>query len=502
MTEVLEVIKKSLENSGENQESQSSQKMVTGCCNRIKLLACLSLQEAKMLFETIDACGLETTFKKELRNAVESKLSMGNNNDADNVVLKPQMLTAIEKYMTQAEWQILQNPSSTYMEKMNTVVRRLKLLGVKSLHEQTAKYGVALLLSTLTTLPEYKLIHQMLCEFKQVFHRDLTKVQVPFVRNYPSNPAELPKTILEVAYTEGNPPCPMEIDTIAMIANNHVPVRSTSKLLTGGTNKTKQKEKNPGGPSSSSNCNANAESMMANGQMNPVNQACMMMMNCMAKMQRQFQQAMGTETKIQMSPKKPKELEDRPKAEALASAAAAFNPSTRALPIADLNAKKETKDEEKANQCDTDKADKKEDKQEQKTAEQFEEAAYQALLARKEKKKNEKAEGEKKTSAKAKAKSKAKAKAKTAAAKKVPKKPAAQCHDYEIPPWKKEDMKIAKNTYTSRHWHGANSFGKRVLGMNDDQAKLYAKKFRDDASKIFDKHKPLKKQKSKEIAAQ
>ena len=270
---------------------------------------------------------------------------------------------------------------------MNTVVRRLKLLGVKSLHEQTAKYGVALLLSTLTTLPEYKLIHQMLCEFKQVFHRDLTKVQVPFVRNYPSNPAELPKTILEVAYTEGNPPCPMEIDTIAMIANNHVPVRSTSKLLTGGTNKTKQKEeKNPGGPSSSSKCNANAESMMANGQMNPVNQACVMMMNCMAKMH-QFQQAMGAETKIQMSPKKPKELEDKPKAETLASAAAAFNPSTRALPIEDLNAKKETKDEEKANQCDTDKADKKEDKQEQKTAEQFEEAAYQALLARKEKKK-------------------------------------------------------------------------------------------------------------------
>ena len=125
-----------------------------------------------------------------------------------------------------------------------------------------------------------------------------------------------------------------------MIANNHVPVRSTSKLLTGGTNKTKTKEeKNPGGPPSSSSSNANAESMRANGQMNPVKQACMMMMNCTAKMQ-PFQQAMGTETKIQMSPKKPKELEDRPKAKALASAAAAFKPSTRALPLEDLNAQK------------------------------------------------------------------------------------------------------------------------------------------------------------------
>jgi len=82
----------------------------------------------------------------------------------------------------------------------------------------------------------------------------------------------------------------------------------------------------------------------------------------------------------------------------------------------------------------------------------------------------------------------------------VCKKAAAQRHDYEIPPWKNEDMKIEKNTYTSKHWHGANSFGKRVLGMNE-QAKLYAKKFRDDASKLFDKRKPLKKQKSKDIAA-
>jgi len=48
---------------------------------------------------------------------------------------------------------------------------------------------------------------------------------------------------------------------------------------------------------------------------------------------------------------------------------------------------KKTKDEDKANLCDTDKADKKEEKQEHKTGEQFEEAAFQALLARKEKKK-------------------------------------------------------------------------------------------------------------------
>ncbi len=502
MTELLEVIKKSAQGQADSQENQSAQNMVLGCCNRIKLLACLSLQEAKMLYETIEACGVESNFKKDLRKAVESKLAMGNTNDADNVVLKPQMLTAIEKYMTHSEWQILVNPSSTYMEKMNTVVRRLKLVGVRSLHEQTAKFGVALLLSTLTTLPEYKLIHQMLCEFKQVFHRDTTKVQVPFVRNYPNNPAELPKSILEIAYTEDNPPCPKEIDTIAMIANNHVPVRNTSKLLTGGTKpKGAKEDRNPGGPASSSRSSVNAESMMVNADMNPLNQACMMLMNCMEKMQK-FQQTLGTETKIQISPKKQKELEDIPKAEALASAAAAFKPSTRALALEDLNAKKEEKSEEQAQLGQTESAAKKEEEPEQKSAEKFEEAAFQALLARKEEKNTKNAQTKNKASAKGKAKAKAKAKGKTKGKQKVLKRPSAQGHCYEIPPWKSEDMKIGKNTYTSRHWHGANSFGKRVLGMNDEQAKLYAKKYREEAAQIFDKHKPIKKLKSKEIAAQ
>ena len=89
--------------------------------------------------------------------------------------------------MTKNDWKTLDNPSSTYVAKTNTIVRRLKLFGVKSLHEQTAKYCVALLLTTFNQLPSYQVIHQMLVEFKQRFHRDLTKVQVPFLRTYPHN---------------------------------------------------------------------------------------------------------------------------------------------------------------------------------------------------------------------------------------------------------------------------------------------------------------------------
>lgn len=153
-------------------EKQQEKSMVQGCAQRIKLLASISLLEGKMLYEAIQECDLNNDLKKLLRSALDSKLAAGTNAYDDNVVLKPQMLTSISNYMTKNDWKILNNPCSTYVAKTNAIVRRLKLCGVRSLHEQTAKYGVALLLTTLTQLPSYKVIHQMLVEFKQTFHRD------------------------------------------------------------------------------------------------------------------------------------------------------------------------------------------------------------------------------------------------------------------------------------------------------------------------------------------
>ena len=153
------------------------------------------------------------------------------------------------------------------------------------------------------------------------------------------------------------------------------------------TKQRQKEEKNPGGPPSSSKLQC--QCWVNEGKWS--NESCETSLHDDDELHgkdatnssRQWEQRQ----RFRCHQRSPKNWKTGLRQKALASAAAAFKPSTRALPLEDLNAQKETKDEDKANLCDTDKADKKEEKQEHKTGEQFEEAAFQALLARKEKKK-------------------------------------------------------------------------------------------------------------------
>ena len=199
---VLEARRQSVEHSALDEEQVKHEtNMVNNCDQRIKVIANLTFIEAKMLYDAIQECKLHDAHKKVLREALDAKLTLPTTVDESNVVLKPQVLTAINNYLTNTEWQILMDPNSSLGKKASTIVKRLRLVGVKSLHEQTAKYAVALMLTTLSNLPNYSVIHQMLQEFKQVFHRDLTKMQVPFVRNYPHTVEELPEAISKAAYS-------------------------------------------------------------------------------------------------------------------------------------------------------------------------------------------------------------------------------------------------------------------------------------------------------------
>ncbi len=125
--------------------------MVNNCAQRIKVIVNLNFLEAKMLYDAIQECNLHDAHKKVLRETLDAKLAVPTTVDDSNVVLKPQVLTAINNYLTNNEWQILMDPNSSQGKKASTIVRRLRLVGVKSLHEQTAKYAVALMLTTLSS---------------------------------------------------------------------------------------------------------------------------------------------------------------------------------------------------------------------------------------------------------------------------------------------------------------------------------------------------------------
>ena len=408
-------------------EKQQEKSMVQGCAQRIKLLASISLLEGKMLYEAIQECDLKDDLKKLLRSALDTKLAAGTNAYDDNVVLKPQMLTSIGNYMTKNDWKILNNPSSTYVAKTNAIVRRLKLCGVRSLHEQTAKYGVALLLTTLSQLPSYKVIHQMLVEFKQTFHRDwdLTKVQGPFLRTYPENVEDLPAAITAVAFTEEDPVEPKHLENLVIIAENHVPLRQTSKLMTmDNTSMDLPKNKKNQDTNKSMSSTPSAADFLGNNMegFGAFGQMAMMMLQ-MAQQQRN--QTQGTsETKISITPKKKKELEDgnhkANKDPAVVASCNGFQPQGRNLALLDAKKEDGTSQPEKA-----------EDKTTQKTPAEFEEETFAALVQRSEQRQEVKKDNNQKGKGQQAAKAKAKAKAKGKPA--VMKKPSSQQHSYEFP---------------------------------------------------------------------
>ena len=455
--------------------------MVNNCAQRIKVIASLTFIEAKMLYDTIQECQLQDAYKKILREALDAKLSLPNTEDDSNVVLKPQVLTAINNYLTKTEWLILTDHNSSLGKKASTIARRLRLVGVKSLHEQTAKYAVALMLTTLTQLPSYNVIHQMLQEFKQVFHRDLTKMQVPFVRNYPNTVEELPEAISQAAYSQEDPAAPREVENLVLIAENHIPLRGTSKLLkkeTAVPDEIAKDKKQPAEKNAESNLQTMVPAMGSPfGEMGAMGQFAIMMMQ-MCK-QQQMGMGQGNEAKVTLSPKKEKELEEQKKAKAaLNSAAAAFKPQERQLALLDSETNEESKEEVATAATAADTA-----LEKKKTPEEFEKATFEALKAKKDSKKGKAKEKSMASNPKGKAKGKAKNKV-------VMKKPSAKTLQYEIPPWTLKDMHVDKNTYTSRHWHAARSFAKRTFAMDEAESKIYAKSIRDAAAQIYDEHVP------------
>ena len=131
-----------------------------------------------------------------------------------------------------------------------------------------------------------------------------------------------------------------------------------------------------------------------------------------------------------------------------------------------------------------------------KPAEQYEEAAYKAIMERNDKKKAKakaapKAkQGAKKANAASKAKAKAKAKA-------VMKRPSSKsigsmvgtsssCMAYQPAPPTQVELKSTKNAYTGKHYHKCRDLAK-ARGYNDDDAKRSARKARAIAVELWQK---------------
>ena len=435
---------------GSKKAEEFEKGMLHTLCSKINGLNVLSIMDAQQLYQAISSSDLNEGQQSAISECIDAKLTEEKETHASSDTLSPQLVEHLATYLTNAEWAALKDPDHSLVAKSNVIAKRLKLLGVKSLHEQTCKWAIAILLSTLTSLPDYQVIYDMVGDFKDIFSKNETVGTAPYLKKLPEKPDQLTEMHFVCAYGDKNPEAenapviPQNLETIKHIASHHIPLRKNSKLL---------KKASTGSLSSSSPAPAVQQQMMM--QVNPVQ-----MMQMWQLMQQQ------APAKVQLSPPKTKAIEATP-----AGHENKVSPKKRTLPI--MDAPKKATEAEDPHEEEVD----------------YEEAAFKSLKSAKNSKAKDSMAVKRKPAAACKAKTKASAKKPSGSSGSS----AVTGHmrklaDYKITEITDEDLAKPFNLFGSRHWHRAKNLAMR-LGHGEEEAQQFAKKIRADAKKLYDSHK-------------
>lgn len=204
--------------------------LVGNCSKKIMGLSSLSNADAGSLWGNTT---LSTQYQQKLCEAVDAAVQQNGQHGPVAMQRKPQTLKDINAYLTETDWAQLHGEGSL-VSKATTICKRLKMVGVRSASEQTIKYCVALLLCLMANdeTPECTWIFNLTKDFKKVFASTPgpDKVVIPWMKTYPPSPSDLPQASFESAYPDGKPVL-KSFDRLVGIAEGHVPMRQTSKLL-------------------------------------------------------------------------------------------------------------------------------------------------------------------------------------------------------------------------------------------------------------------------------
>ena len=461
--------------------------LVQGLCAKIKGLEGFNAMHAVEI-KTAAETALPMVFQTSVGKAIEKSLLATPTCEKPSIA-KPQALVEIQNYLTHNDWLVLEDINSSLIKKQNTLALRLRQLGVVSLHEQTCKAAVSLILHTLSSLPDYDVIHSMVMDFKGAFAASggACKSGI-YINKYPVNPSDLPPQLFKDAYG-AEVPQPKVLEKLQVL-KQHIPLRQTSKLL--GKSKvvgsTAAVQAQPATAPASIDSAPLQQSMMQFGLLGPMFQQVMQFEKQMLDMQQ------GKHTTTQ-----PTEVDAKASSTA-EHKALTLKPTQKQtpdddkkfrLPLADAahdgqqaNASSQNTQVKDANDVGT----------QSKPAEEYEEAAYKAIMDRNDKKKAQaKAAPKAKQGAKkAKAASKAKAKAKA-----VMKRPSSKsigsmvgtsssCMAYQPAPPTQVELKSTKNAYTDKRYHKCRDLAK-ARGYTDDDAKRSARKARAIAVELWQK---------------
>ena len=412
--------------------SAQEKSMVESLAHKVRSSLRCTLQEAQQIYAAVADSGLDSSLRDILRNSIDKAMS-SRTVAMPQQGFKPQKLQHLQNYLVQEEWNILQSHETSWIAKCNCICKRWRLLGIRSLHEQTCKNACALLLCQLSKAPDSTVCKQMLDDLKSTFHSLPASAFLdrPYVQEFPEHPSSLPDELFKAAY-ESRSPVAKQFESMQALSRL-IPLRKTNKFLnsTAGEQKGQQTKATPpaapGGSSSNQHNHNDFHSMP-------------MMMNAMANLVQTFaghnSNAKASEpglANLKVSPAKQKAIADG----SVQATAASFKPKNRELCAGEKP--------EASNQAELPEGIGKDNDLSAKIAVDYEQELFDALKAKNEKKRahdetsNGPAKVMKRPAGKPKATSKAKAKEKK-----------EELDGYEIPPLSKEDLALKRNVYVSR----------------------------------------------------
>ena len=230
--------------------------LINSVAAKLNLVPRVRAHEAMQLYTTLQGCNIPTALKNTLHAAIDKAVAeecdTSDKNSAQVLTQGTQKLCSLHNYLTSDDWDILLSEHANYWELIGVVASRMRSIGIKSLHEDTKRWVVALLLwlalkRSNGKMPPYLWIYCLVQDIYSCFHSTATlsttagsaatgsdskPSELSSLKVYPLSPADLGDDWIKQAYGKTKPVAPPELQGLSNLALNHVPVRSSSSLLT------------------------------------------------------------------------------------------------------------------------------------------------------------------------------------------------------------------------------------------------------------------------------
>jgi hypothetical protein len=217
--------------------TKMSTNMVAAFGNKL-LSAHVDAMGAVRLYDAVATTGLDVDVANAIQTLIDDKISTDASSSTHIVgkatPTKPQVLLYPHTYLTGSQWAVIDDATISIKRKQMTLVACLRSVGMRSLHEQTKRPVVAILVwahyKATNRWPTYHMIYEWVKEFTATFDRHSCNDIVEYLAVYPSSPYELPAAVYQAAYPDPSDP-PVTADVPIDMISQHVPLRSSSKLL-------------------------------------------------------------------------------------------------------------------------------------------------------------------------------------------------------------------------------------------------------------------------------